>query len=179
LFAAFRTSDPNLLKNTGAVANAPFKTGGALDLMIGADAKADPKRPSPVAGDQRLLVYLIDGKPRALLYRAVVPGTATPIAFSSPGRTITLDQVEDVTSQLQFQANGGNYAFSIPLETLGLKPAAGTKIKADIGILRGSGGQTIQRAYWSNKATGITADVPTEAELTPNLWGEWVFQPVP
>ena len=26
--------------------------------------------------------------------------------------------------------------------------------------------------YWSNKATGITADVPSEAELTPGLWGD-------
>ena len=35
--------------------------------------------------------------------------------------------------------------------------------------------QTLQRAYWSNKATGITADVPSEAMLTPQLWGKWEF----
>jgi hypothetical protein len=33
----------------------------------------------------------------------------------------------------------------------------------------------MQRVYWSNKATGIPADVPSEAELTPQLWGRWEF----
>ena len=37
LYAAFRTGDPNLLQNSGETPLAPFKTGGALDLMIGAD----------------------------------------------------------------------------------------------------------------------------------------------
>ena len=27
------------------------------------------------------------------------------------------------------------------------------------------------RVYWTNKATGITSDVPSEATLTPLLWG--------
>ena len=49
-------------------------------------------------------------------------------------------------------------------------------IKADIGILRGNGFQTLQRVYWNNKATAITADVPSEAELTPALWGKWQFK---
>ena len=39
-------------------------------------------------------------------------------------------------------------------------------------MLRGSGGQTTQRVYWSNKATAITADVPSEAELTPEAVGQ-------
>ena len=45
-----------------------------------------------------------------------------------------------------------------------------------IGLLRGDGAQTLQRVYWCNKATGITADVPSEAELTPRLWGVWEFR---
>ena len=36
-----------------------------------------------------------------------------------------------------------------------------------------SNGQATQRIYWANKATAITADVPSEAELTPKLWGMW------
>lgn len=176
LFAAYRSSNPNLLVNSGAIANAPFKSGGALDLMIGTDPHADPKREAPVAGDIRLLVYLVQGKLRATLYRAVVPGTANPVPFTSPSRTITLDKVEDVSDELQFNAAKGEYTFSIPLKTLGLAPSPGDKIKADIGILRGSPVQTLQRVYWSNKTTGITSDVPTEAELTPNLWGDWIFK---
>ena len=45
--------------------------------------------------------------------------------------------------------------------------------EADLGLLRGNGFETIQRAYWSNKATAITADVPSEAMLAPQLWGRW------
>ena len=44
-----------------------------------------------------------------------------------------------------------------------------------MGILRGNGRQTLQRVYWNNKATAIVTDVPSEAELTPALWGVWKF----
>jgi len=48
-------------------------------------------------------------------------------------------------------------------------------VRGDIGVLRGDGAQTLQRVYWNNKATAITSDVPSEAELTPELWGKWTF----
>ena len=176
LFAAWRTGDANLLKNTGEMPNALFKTGGALDLMIGANAGADEKRGMPVPGDARLLVTQVKGKTVAALYRAVVPGTKEPVPFSSPWRTITLDRVEDVSAQVQLAGTNGSFELSIPLATLGLAPAAGQHLKGDIGILRGNGFQTLQRVYWANKASGITADVPSEAELTPRLWGRWEFK---
>jgi hypothetical protein len=174
-YAAFRTGDSNLLRNTGEMAHALFKTGGALDVMIGTDSNADEKRVKPVAGDLRLLVTRRNGKTTAELYRAIVPGTTEPVPFSSPWRTITLDRVEDVSAHVELAGNDGNYELSIPLSVLGLHPKAGERIKGDLGILRGNGFQTLQRVYWSNKATGITADVPSEAELTPRLWGTWEF----
>ncbi len=191
LYAAFRTQEPELLKNSGETATAPFKTGGCLDLMIGAAAgNADPKRTRPIAGDQRLLITQVKGKTVALLYRAVVPGTREPVPFSSPWRTITIDRVDDVSADVELavavdkEAKGKGstacYEISLPLARLGLDSLAdGQSIKGDIGILRGNGFQTFQRVYWNNKATGITADVPSEAELTPALWGQWLFQSVP
>lgn len=165
LYAAWKTGDPNLLRNTGDTPNAPFKTGGALDLMIGA-------RP----GGERLLITRVKDKTLAVLYRAQVPGTKDPIPFSSPSRTITIDRVDDVSSQVQLAGADGNYEISVPLSLLGLSPAAAQPIKGDVGILRGNGFQTLQRVYWNNKATGITADVPSEAMLTPELWGTWRFK---
>jgi hypothetical protein len=52
-----------------------------------------------------------------------------------------------------------------------LKPQHGQQLRGDIGILRGNGYETIHRAYWSNKASGLVSDLPSEAELTPRLWG--------
>ncbi|MEA3212271.1 MAG: hypothetical protein QOE70_5328 [Chthoniobacter sp.] len=189
LYAAFRTQDAELLKNSGETPNAPFKTGGCLDLMLGANPAADPKRPRPVAGDERLLVTQVGGKTLALLYRAVVPGTKEPVPFSSPWRTITIDRVDDVSAQVQLATSiekndkgkvaSAFYELSVPLSALGLKAGDGQSIKADLGILRGNGFQTLQRVYWNNKATAITADVPSEAELTPALWGKWLFKAAP
>ncbi len=189
LYAAFRTQDADLLKNSGETPNAPFKSGGCLDFMLGTNPASDPKRPRPVAGDERLLVTQIKGKTLALLYRAVVPGTKEPVPFSSPWRTITLDRVDDLSSQVQLASSveksdkgkvkSAFYEVSVPLSALGLAPADAQAIKADIGLLRGNGFQTLQRVYWNNKATAITADVPSEAELTPALWGRWQFKTVP
>ncbi len=178
LYAFFRAAgEKDLLRNSGEVAIAPFKTGGALDLMIGTNPKADPKRTRAEAGDVRLLVTRAKGKTFAVLYRAVVPGTKDPVPFSSPWRTITIDRVEDVSAEVELAGGAdGNYELSIPLERLGLRPQAGDSIRGDLGLLRGDGGQTLQRVYWSNKASGITADVPSEAELTPRLWGMWEFR---
>lgn len=173
LYIVYKTGDDKLLQNSGEMPVAPFKTGGALDFMISTSPQADSTRKKPVAGDCRLLVTQVKGKTLALLYRAIVPGTkeADKIPFTSPVQTITFDKVEDVSSQVELAGEGGNYEISIPLPVLGLTPAAGTTVKGDIGLLRGEGGQTITRLYWSNKATGITADVPSEAMLTPYLWG--------
>jgi hypothetical protein len=171
LYAAFRTNDEKLLENSGEVPNAPFKTGGCLDLMLGVNAEADPNRSVPVEGDLRLLVTMVKGQVQAVLYRAVVAGTGEPVPFSSPWRTITLDQVVDVSGEVQLAGAEGNYEFSIPLAVLGLEARADQSLRGDLGILRGNGTATTARVYWSNKATGITSDVPSEAMLTPMLWG--------
>jgi hypothetical protein len=189
LYAAFKTGDPNLLRNSGEALPMLFKTGGALDLMIGADPAANPKRDKPVAGDVRLVVTMAKGKPMAALYRAVVAGSKDPVPFSSPWRTVTFDRVDDVSAEIQLAAGGekdpkakgdhGLFEMSIPLSVIGLKPEAGRSIKGDVGLLRGNGFQTMQRVYWQNKATGLISDVPGEAMLTPQLWGKLQFVVTP
>lgn len=178
LFAAWKTGMPEILTNSGEMPIAPFKTGGTLELMMAANPEADPKRKEPVAGDMRLTVTRVKGKTLAMLYRPVAPESRTPkVPFSSPWRTIRFDRVDDVSDQVQLADDGkGNYEISIPLDVIGLKPQPGMRIQGDIGILRGNGSVTIARTYWSNKATGIVSDVPSEAELMPAFWGVWEFQ---
>lgn len=174
LFAAWRTTEKNLLTNSGETPLALFKHGGCLDIMLATDPVAAPDRATPVPGDQRLLVTQVKGQTRALLYRAKVPGTKTPVAFSSPWRSYSIDVVEDISQHVTCSTDGaGNYEIGVALQTLHWQPQLGKTYRADIGVLRGSNGQTTQRVYWSNKATAITADVPSEAELTPRLWGRW------
>jgi hypothetical protein len=165
LHVIYRTNDPELLKNAADTPAMAFKTGGALDLMLNA-----------IEGGERLLVTQIKGKTTAVLYRQKAAGHGTPMAFSSPLRTVPFASVEDISAQVVLQEDHhGTYQVSIPLSMLGPESAwmPGATVKADLGILRGNGFQTLQRVYWSNKATGIVADVPSEAELTPLLWGTW------
>jgi hypothetical protein len=178
LFAAWRTTEKDLLNNSGETPNALFKHGGCLDLMLATDPNAASDRITPAPGDQRLLITRVKGQTRALLYRGNVPGTKQPVAFSSPWRTISLDTVEDVSTSVSLATdNAGTYEISIPLDVLHWQPKAGATYRADMGVLRGANGQTTQRVYWNNKATAITADVPSEAELTPRLWGKWKIEP--
>jgi hypothetical protein len=156
-----------------------FKTGAALDLMLSVDPKADPKRREAAVGDLRLLVTQVGKKPLAILYRQRTAQADKAVPFASPWRTVRFDDVQDVSDQTQlkdaYYKNPGFdqklFEFSIPLSVIGLKPEAGTSVKADFGLLRGTPGQTSQRLYWHNKATGLLADVPGEALLEPGQWG--------
>lgn len=166
LYAAFKTGDGSLLKNAGGGLPLLFKTGGALDIQLDA-----------VPGGERLLICQVSGRTTAALYRPRAPGTVTPpVAFSSPQRTLRFDRVDDVSTEVTLAGENGDYELSVPLSLLSLSPQAGQTLKGDIGILRGSGFQTLQRVYWHNKATGLVSDIPSEAELTPLLWGTWRFK---
>ena len=193
LYAAFKAGEANAIDNAATSTQNLFKTGGALDLMIATDPGADGKRRQAAAGDIRLLVAMMKNKqPIAVLYRPVVPGVPSEnVQFGSPLRTIKFDQVTEVSKEVTLAQGtattpakdnkpastgpSGDFEFSIPLSVLGLKPQAGTTIRGDVGVLRGTGFETVQRSYWTNKATGLTSDIPSEAELTPHLWGKWQF----
>jgi hypothetical protein len=166
LYAAVRSFDQDLLNNGGDTPTMLFKTGGALDLMLAAN------------GNQRLLVTRMQGRTTAVLYRQQVAGTPADrrVPFSSPTRSVWFDRVEEISDQVTLAGAKGLYEFSLPLAVLGLTATEGAKVAGDIGVLRGSQGATTQRLYWNNKATSITADVPSEAMLTPQLWGELVFE---
>jgi hypothetical protein len=177
LCLAFSTNERNLLSNTGEAWRMAFATGGALDLMLGTDPGADPRRAEPSPGDLRLLVTRVGAKTRAVLYRPKVPGArGAGVPFSSPWRTVTMDEVVDVSDAVALAQKGGDYELSVPLATLGLAPRDGLELRGDIGILRGDGARTLQRLYWQNKIAGTVADIPTEASLTPALWGRVRFE---
>jgi hypothetical protein len=175
------------LTNVAAVDKLLFKGGGALDLQLGVNPQADPKRQKPVVGDLRLLVARVKGTPKAMLYRQVVPGTQEPEPFISPVKRVTMDRIDDVSDAVQVAASPLSpapntyadevvYEFSVPLATLGLAPKPGTSLRGDLGVLRGDGIETAARVYWHNKTTTFVSDIPGEVELNPGLWGEVRFE---
>ena len=179
LYVAWKTGDPDALSNGGGDLHTLFKKGGALDLMLGTDPNADPNRPIPVPGDERLLVTRVNGRTIAVLSRAVAPGTPSGSAYEyqSPVGRVDFDSVADVSASVTLTADGaGGFHLSVPLSVLGLAPKSGQSVAADIGLLRGDAGQTTQRLYWNNQDTAIVSDLPSEARLSPANWGVWKFQ---
>jgi hypothetical protein len=176
----------NFLDNSVETPASLFKSGAALDLMLGA-AGAEAGRKTPVVGDQRILIARTPGQKgtlTAMLYRQKWSTPGNKQTFSSPWRSIEFDDVREITKSIEFKESQPIpaqpteqrlYEVSIPLELLGLKVKEGTSIRGDIGYLRGTPGQTSERVYWHNKVTGLIADVPGEALLDPAHWGTIEF----
>ena len=176
LYLHYTVSDNSPWLNNGKDWQLLFKTGDSIDLQLGTDADANPKRGGPVPGDLRLLIAPFAGKEIAVLYRHRVPNTKTPVAFTSPWRTENVDEVRQIAgSQITVVKENNRYRVeaAIPLAELGWKPIIGQNLKADFGVIYGdaSGQQNVFRNYWSNQATALVNDVPGEIMLAPNQWG--------
>lgn len=179
LYLAYGTRGFGPLKNAGGGDyQRLFKTGASVDLQLQTDPAADGTRQVPVSGDLRLLLTFVGNEPQAILYRAVAPGASPSDAyqFASPVGEVTFDKIERITNaKLARNSTDDSYEVeaAIPLAALGFKPADGLRLKMDWGMLVSGphGNEVIRRVYWSNQATNIVADVPSEARLHPNLWG--------
>lgn len=183
LYATWAVEHQGQLKNTGSDFHRYFKTGAYVDLVLGTDPAADPIRQTPVRGDVRVLITSVDGKPQAVLYQAVAPGAAPSDAWetSTPAAgTTKFDRVTRFTDAVVAvrPTNGGGYTVeaALPLATLGLKPADGTRLRFDWGVQSTDDGATAKRrAYWSNVLANGTTDEAIEARLEPHLWGTLAF----
>jgi hypothetical protein len=183
LYVAYATRNLGPLKNTGQQWDRLFKTGASVDLQIGVDPDAAIDRTAPAIGDARLLLAYMGASPTAVLYQPVVKGGAKgqPWRVVSPVGEASFDEVrlapEVRIARSPTEENAYSVEAAIPLSTLGLKPADGLRVKLDWGVLRTGpdGHEVLERIYWANKATGITADAPSEARLHPDLWGYACF----
>lgn len=185
LFLAWRVRNQGPFKNSGQQWDRLFKSGAAVDIQLGLDAAAPADRQAPEEGDLRLLLSTMRDDPIAVLYRPVVPGTPADKAWRvvSPVSEVTFDDVhklERAYIAIKHDEQLGAYTVeaAIPLAELGLEPAS-QRLKLDWGLLvtGPDGNEVLRRVYWSNKATGVVADAPSEARLHPNLWGFARFHP--
>ncbi|MBE3068671.1 MAG: hypothetical protein IMZ66_00385 [Planctomycetes bacterium] len=177
LYLAYDVSgDDNPMVNAGKDVKQLFATGDSVDLQLGTDPAADPKRTEPAAGDLRLLVSVFEGQPVAVLYRWKVKEGREPVTFTCPWRSHTVDRVDVIKeANLRIARRGGGYAVeaAVPLAALGFKPQPGKTYQLDLGVIfsDAKGDNRAARVYWSNKATGLVSDVPGEIMATPHLWG--------
>ncbi len=170
-------------RNSGEDFRQLFKTGAAVDIMLGSDPNAPADRRRPMAGDQRLLFAMLGDRPVAIHYEAVVPELEDQGGerFATGVWSTTFDrirQLDDVRLAVQPRQNGYTIEAAVPLQHLGLADAQeGAMFKFDWGVLRADrdGHGVMGRHYWSNQATSILSDVAAEAALEPKLWGHLRF----
>jgi hypothetical protein len=189
LYITAKVQDASPFKNSADNPSMMFKGGDVVDVTLGLDPKADPKRTMAVAGDIRILIGVVRGKPVAVLYKPVDPTSPADkhAKFTSPVGQTLMDRVEVITDAKIAIATEPNkestpwaiVEVAIPWTSLGVTaPETGSKLRGDIGILESdaNGVSTINRIYWSGKSQTVICDIPSEARLTPSLWGELYFQ---
>jgi hypothetical protein len=181
LYLHYTVADASPWVNNGKDGTLLFKTGDSVDLQLGTDPAADPKRTGPVPGDLRLLLAPFEGKDVAVLYRHRVPGAKDPVTFTCPWRSEKVDVVRRLEgAKIAVVRESGQYKVeaAVPLADLGLAAPAGKTLKADFGVIYGDPDGTVNmlRSYWANPATGLVNDVPGEIMLAPNLWGSVRFE---
>ena len=172
LYLACEVNKESPFSNKGSDWQTLFISGDCVDLMLATNPKATLHRKDAVEGDERLLLSMYQGKPIAVLYRPVVPGTKTPIQLMAA----RLDEIKRLDSaKIGLQCKGNTYTLeaSIPLKDLGIDPKETGDLQGDVGVVFSdeTGGNRSQRLYHYNKKTSITADLTTEATLQPGEWG--------
>ncbi|MDR0902277.1 MAG: hypothetical protein LBM92_05865 [Opitutaceae bacterium] len=182
LYLAVDVEDPSPWKNEGADFARLFKTGDAVDIQLGADASASPKRSAPAKGDLRVVLAPLQKRAVAVLMRPVNPAAPDDQRklYSSPVGDKKFDEVRLLaTAKIGVTVKDGGYRLeaSIPLAEIGLKPVAGAEVRGDIGFVSSdaAGRVNTARTYWSNQGTNLVNDEPMEAWFDPSRWGVFTW----
>lgn len=181
LYIRFNVVDASPLLNGGHDFKRLFKTGDAVDLQLGAAEPAGRKE--PIAGDTRLLLSTLEGKPVAVLMRPKDSNAPKSLAetYSSPVGPKHFDRVENLGGvQLEAKKSNGGYTFiaAIPFSVLGIDAKPGLKLRGDVGFISSDdkGIINIARTYWANSSTGLVNDEPQESWIYPATWGELTLE---
>ncbi len=179
LFARFVVRDSTPWRNGGKDFARLFKTGDAVDIQLSPSANAANKA---VAGDLRVVIAPFNGKPVAVLMQRIAPGVANAgHRYQSPVGVVEFELVKILTdAKLKINTTGDGYTLEaeIPWASLGIKAAAGMKMRGDAGFILSDEAGTINvaRVYYANKQTNLVNDMPLEAELNPDRWVEFSFE---
>lgn len=182
LYVAWEVRDATPWVNGADRPEYMYARGDTVDLQLGVDAGADPKRGEAGAGDVRLSIGSFGGTPTAVIYRKTATDKS-PMTFSSGViADYVMDSVKiapDVRVHVKKGADRYVIEAAIPLAQIGVKPAAGLALRGDVGVTYGdqAGMDTRMRSHWSNQATGLVDDEVFELKMNPVNWGELKFVP--
>jgi len=183
LYAFFEVADASPWQNAGDDYALLFKTGDALDLQLSAVPALERKQEDAAAGDMRIVLSALKGKPVAVLMKPI--DTNAPAAakrkYKTADRTRTLDRVEILKNVRTAAVIDGDHYFvevALPLKDIGLEAAPGIMIPGDVGLISSdpAGRKNAARAYWANESTSKVNDPAGEAWLFPAKWGKMIFE---
>ena len=181
LYIGWEVKDSTPWVNGATDISQMYACGDTVDLQIGIDPEANAKRQKAAKGDLRLSIGNYQGKPTAVLYK-FISADKKPRTFTSG--VIQGYQVDwvDVLAEAKVKVKTGKDGYvveaAVPLASLGLSPTSNLTLRGDVGVTHGdpSGARTKLRTYWANQQTGLVDDVVIELQLTPQNWGEMVFE---
>jgi len=176
LYAAFDVEDDSPWRNSGGDLSTLFKTGDCVDIWLGPNAG---KRP-PGLGDVRVLIAPVNGQPTAVLFEQKVAYDARPVPFRSPSGEVVLDRVSPLSEAriaVVTSPHGYRLEAAIPWKSLGHSPeAARLGLDLDINFSDSAGQRNTARLHWGRHGAATVYDLPTEARLEPELWGEGILE---
>ena len=178
MYARLHVNDATPLQNGADMPELAFKGGDTAGIVLGSQAHQQPG-----AGDIRLMAAEISGKPRLIAMKSVTSGAKKPFDYTT-GSTVHFEFVGDVPGgrvQIVRDADSRGYTatFAVPRAFLEFDFAPGKTLQCDIEVrLSGAGARGLQvteRHYLftpSRAETTMVDDVPSEARLYPQFWGQ-------
>lgn len=158
----------------------PWKNseGQFTHAFIGGDA-VDVQLDIPGRGPVRILGAKVGGKDTVVYWQAQSDKPDNPVTYSVQNNLTNATPFPVVRrldkAELKTATGFSSYTalLRVPLADLGLEGVRGKEITGIVGVIYSdpSGTNRASRVYWHNKQTGLVNDVPSEARLTPKLWG--------
>ncbi len=179
LYLAADVADPTPMRQVGTDYQTLFTTGDVVDLMLATNPKASKDRRAAEAGDLRLSISELRGKPVVVLSQPVLAADrpAQPIQLMA-ARLDRIVMLESARVSIVRGARNYTVEAEIPLAELGLSATDTQTLRGDLGVVFSdeTGGREL-RLYYYNKRTQMVSDLTTEATLQPAEWGE-IVQPL-
>ena len=186
LCARFAVVDDKPIANAAHSAKIAFHGGDTVGLDLGPASAAGGKL---VRGDVRILAAMIKGKPELIGMKPISRRFPAKASYYTPsGGHVHFDFVGYIPGgkvSIVRNADGKGYVatFAVPRKFLALPLKSGAAIRADIEVnysgYTDRGLQVISRNYLFSPQNGITTmidDIPTEAKLNPQWWGQAVVK---